>query len=300
VTSFFDKGSRTHGVTLDRRERPTSENKIAVSGLPPAARTLLIPLAHRALENDRPDALLKDEEAAALLARFDEDYARLTRGQHMEGVCIVMRARQLDSYARHFAATHPEAEVVDLGCGLDTRPRRLQSVALRWYGLDFPEVIALRESWLPKGPNETLIAGSIMDFSWFEAVGSRDTPKIFLAEGVLPYLEAGEVRRLILALAHRFPGAEMAFDAINRFSLWIHRLTHAAIRRSGAHLGWWLKDSRELEAWSPWIRVLEEWSYFDQAEPRLKQYRWMRHIKAFSRANRLVHLSFASRAKARQ
>ena len=38
-------------------------SKIKLSELPPLARTLLIPLAYRAVESQRPDALLRDDRA---------------------------------------------------------------------------------------------------------------------------------------------------------------------------------------------------------------------------------------------
>jgi len=273
------------------------ENKIKVSELPPAARTLLIPLAYRAEESRRSDALLRDDMAAALMGQFDEDYFRLVRGQRMERVCVLMRARQLDRYARDFVAAHPGAIVADIGCGLDTRASRMDPETTTWYGLDFPEVIALRERLLSKQRNEIWIAQSVMDFSWMDMIARERRPVIFLAEGVMPYLEEREVRRLILRLTDCFPGAEMAFDAINHFSALAHRLTHKGIRQAGARLGWWLNDGRELETWSPRVRLLEEWTYFSQDEQRLRKYRWMRHFKTFLRANRILHLRFSDPEK---
>jgi hypothetical protein len=44
-----------------------------------------------------------------------------------------------------------------------------------------------------------------------------------------------------------------------------------------------------LEAWSQGIRLLDVWGYFDQLEPRLGYFNWMRFIPGANRWFRIVH-----------
>ena len=55
-----------------------------------------------------------------------------------------MRVREFDRMARKFLEEHPGAVVVHIGCGLDTRFKRLEDLQVEWYDLDLPDVIALR------------------------------------------------------------------------------------------------------------------------------------------------------------
>lgn len=260
-------------------------HKLQVSDFPPVARTLLIPLAYRAAESERSDALLRDERALELASRFDEDFLNEARTSSMDRTATMMRTKRLDWYAKVFIASHPGACVVDIGCGLDCRFDRIDSGQLAWYGLDFPEVIEVRKQLLPPCPSEHLIPSSALDFAWLGAISQ---PVIFLAEGVSPYMKEVEFHRLVLELAQRFPGCELAFDALNRFSIWLHRLT-PSLRKLKVELHWGLDNAHELEHWAPGIRLLEEWHYFDQGEPRLRAYNWMRFFPIFNNANRVLH-----------
>jgi len=258
--------------------------KIYLSDFPPVARTLLIPLAYRAIESQRPDALLRDEQAVALVGQFDEDFRKAAKMNPLDQAATMMRARQFDRYARNFLAKHADGIVVDIGCGLDTRPGRIDNGQNLWYGLDLPEVIDLRRRLMPAGPRQRLLAGSVLDFSWMEGVAAEQRPVIFLAEGVFPYFEEADVRRTILALRDRFPGVELSFVGLSPFSIRMHRLS-PAVRKASLHVHWGLTDSKALEAWGEGIHLLEEWKYFDQNEPRLKGYRWMRHTPPLAKAN---------------
>ena len=67
--------------------------KIKVSELPPLARTLLIPLAYRAIESQRPDAILRDPQAVTLIGQFDEDFRKTSKINAMEEAATMLRAR---------------------------------------------------------------------------------------------------------------------------------------------------------------------------------------------------------------
>jgi O-methyltransferase involved in polyketide biosynthesis len=127
-----------------------------------------------------------------------------------------------------------------------------------------------------------------------DAVAAEKRPVMFIAEGVLPYLEGDDVRRLIVTLSERFPGSELGFDAINRFSVWIHSF-HPAIRKAGVRLQWVLENAKDLESWGPSIHLLEEWDYYRENEPRLGIYNWMRLFPPFVKTNYLVRLRFGDR-----
>ncbi|MFF7295685.1 hypothetical protein [Streptomyces sp. NPDC008265] len=67
-----------------------------------------------------------------------------------------------------FAARHPDAVVLSVGIGLDTRADRLAGrtpSTVRWLGVDLPEVVRLRRELLPGGPTRVFAAG-ITDPGW--------------------------------------------------------------------------------------------------------------------------------------
>jgi O-methyltransferase involved in polyketide biosynthesis len=58
-------------VCTDHRRGSMTMSETTVESLGNVAETLLIPLYIRAIESQRPDALLKDEKAVALVRQMD-------------------------------------------------------------------------------------------------------------------------------------------------------------------------------------------------------------------------------------
>ena len=256
------------------------------------AETLLITLYIRAMESQRPDALIKDEKAVTLVAQMSYDFDRIRQIPLSEAnkLVIILRNREFDRYARDFLARHPEAAVVHIGCGLDSRFERVDNGKVEWYDLDLPEVIELRRKFIgDEGKRYHLLAGSAFDSAWLDTVSThRQRPFLFLAEGVLMYFEEAQVKSLVLTLRDHFPGAELVFDAFSPFLIRANNL-RMAISKFGVRYHWGLGRGQELESWGDGIHLLDEWGYFDRPEPRLDHIRWMRHIPLLARVLRIYH-----------
>ncbi len=261
----------------------------SIRNLNVVSQTLLIPLYFRAMESQRPDALVRDPKAVELVSRLDCDLSGVQKLKG-EGVNYLLRMREFDRLARAFLAEHPDAVIVDLGCGLDTRFERIDNGQMEWYGLDLPEVIELRKELLEETPRSHFIGCSVLDFTWMDALGSQAGKHIlFLAEAMLVYLEETDVRRLVQALAARFPGSELVCEAYSPVVVRFHPRPAAV-----AQPHWGLKDDRDVETWAPGIRLLSRWYYFDKPEPRLGAFQIMRFFPFLARVVRIVHYRLGS------
>lgn len=251
------------------------------------AETLLITLYIRATESQRPDALIKDERAEAVVRQLDPETLRKTLAltEDTGRLVLILKSREFDRFAQDFLGRHPDAVVVHIGCGLDTRFERICSERLdigqvEWYDLDLPEVINLRRELIGgEGERYHLLAGSVLEDAWLEAVEAhRQRPFLFLAEGVFMYFTAAQVKSLVLRLKEHFPVAELVFDAYSSFMRWAHNLR--VIRKGvGTHLNWDLKHSQDVEGWGAGIRLLDE--RFPFQFPEMDQRRTLR-IRLFS------------------
>jgi O-methyltransferase involved in polyketide biosynthesis len=210
--------------------------------------------------------------------------------QRHDEIAVIMRMKRFDKHVRDFLARNPDGVVVHIGCGLDTRFERVDNGRLEWFDLDMPEVIALRQKLI--GNESTryhVLAASAFDDSWFDEV-SRNKPRpfLFLAEGVFPYFEEEPVISLFRKLRERFPGAELVCDAHTPFVIWADNI-HLALAGVKARLHWKLKDPREVESWAEGICLLDEWNYYDDDEPALKAFRWVRRIPALAKSSGIFH-----------
>lgn len=256
--------------------------------------TLLITLYTRACESQRPDAVFKDEKSVEMVKRIDYDFSRARMQAHDEAA-IIIRLREFDRFTREFLVRYPDAVVVHIGCGLDTRFDRVDNGLVEWYDLDLPHVINLRRELMGEDRGRYhLVGSSVFEDDWLETVNMhRQLPFLFLAEGVLPYFEEDQVRLLFRKLRDHFPGAEFIFDAMSPFVIWVDnlQLKHAKME---ARLHWGLKNVRDIEKWSEDFRMLEEWYYFDHPEPRLKKYYWIRHFPAIAKSSGILHYQLGS------
>ena len=222
-----------------------------LSGVPA---TSLITLYIRAIESQRPDALIKDERAEALVRQLDQDSLQKTLAltEDFTRAVVIVKGREFDRFAQDFMRRHPDAVVVHIGCGLDTRFERVaeRNSQVEWYDLDLPDVIELRRKLVGgEGERHHFLGCSVLDNAWLELVSAhRQRPFLFLAEGVFMYFTEAQVKSLVLRLKEHFPGAELVFDAYSPFMRWAHNL-RVIRKRVGAHLNWDLKHSQDLEGW---------------------------------------------------
>jgi O-methyltransferase involved in polyketide biosynthesis len=267
---------------------------INLSGVP---ETLLIPLYVRAMESQRSDAMMKDEKAVALVTQKSFDFTGIRQIPMNEALNVmrIMQAREMDRYARDFLSLHPEAVVVHIGCGLDSRFERVDNGQVEWYDMDLPEIIGLHRQLISDEKERYhLLSCSVFEDTWLESVSVyRQRPFLFLAEGVFVYFEEAPVKSLVLTLLNRFPGSEMVFDVFSPFGVWECNLAISRSKLSArAHWGIW--HGLEIEGWGDGIRLLDEWGVFDRPEPRLDHYRWMTAFYRLLKPVRIFHFQLGS------
>jgi O-methyltransferase involved in polyketide biosynthesis len=258
--------------------------------LTPEQETLLITLYAKAQPGN---PLLFDQIAQDILNRVDYNFANL-HVPYKTVVLVCQRSMKLDTVTRNFLAEHPNAVVLQLGCGLDSRFWRVDDGRVIWYDLDMPPVIELRRQFFNACERYHLIAASVTDMEWMETVKSCGQPVLVLAEGLLMYLGEADVQRLVIRLHETFPGSQLIADVFSRLTA--RSVTqHSSLKQTGASIGWGIDDAHELETWAPGIRLLEEWYFTD--DPNLARlhpvyriaYKLAGTLKIVKKAHRIVH-----------
>ena len=225
--------------------------------------TLVIPLYARALCTRRFPHLFADPLSVELLEQMDYDFSTLEQVsgglmQTFGAMEAAMRQNDLAWEVKDYLRDHPRAAVVNLGCGLDQTGRSCDNGQCRIYNIDLPDVMAVREALLPVGEREKNLAANLNDLSWFDAI---DTPAeggaVFFAAGVFYYFPTEQVRALCTAMARRFPGGRLVFDAAGPAAVKLMLKTwvkQAGIRDVGAYFS--VRDpARELSPWTDRIAV---------------------------------------------
>ena len=89
--------------------------------------TNLVTLYLRAYESRSRHPILGDHAAAEAVDRIDYDFKRIHRNSlpASNQYLVALRAKQLDDWSTDFLRRYPNAVVLHLGCGIDTRAFRL-------------------------------------------------------------------------------------------------------------------------------------------------------------------------------
>ena len=217
--------------------------------------TLIIPLFGRLVCSEHFPLLFSDPEAKRICESLDYDFSG--KRKKMESPAglfgaleVAQRQYDLRCEVESYLNEHPKAAVVNLGCGLDDTFSKADNGLCSGYNLDFPDVIAVRNELLPAGEREENIACDLNDFTWMDLIDSSNGA-VFFAAGVFYYFRTEEVKKLFAAMAERFPGAVLAFDACNERGAKLMRKTwlrEAGITDVSAFFS--LEDEAELRDWS--------------------------------------------------
>jgi O-methyltransferase involved in polyketide biosynthesis len=232
---------------------PTEAQKVDLRGAPA---TMLITLYAKALDYRSPHPILNDERADQIVDMIDYDFERVTG--FGDSAMMAIRARQYDEWLKEFLARHRDAVVLNLGCGLDTRVSRIDPPAsIRWFDIDFPEVIDLRKKFFADGSNYKMLATSLSDERWLDLI-PRDRPAGILAEGVFEYMNVDDVRALLNRLTNHFAEGQVIFDCLSSFAVKSGRTELET--KTGAVHKWAVDDIREVDALVPRLRRINDLS----------------------------------------
>lgn len=222
--------------------------------------TLIVPLYGRKMCAEKFPELYRDTSAKELCEKLDYDFSDQEKKKNTvayEFGALEAAMRQLDLMweIRDYLSSNPGAAIVNMGCGLDQTGKACDNGSCQIVNVDFPDTIAIRELLFQPGMRERNIACNLMDFSWMDEIdGSKGV--VFFAAGVFHYFKREDVKRMVLELSRRFPGARLVFDSVGKLGLKL--MLTKVLKNMGIDNvdGYFYTKHPEKELlWSPAIRV---------------------------------------------
>ena len=224
--------------------------------------TMLMTLSGRAIQSQWKNPILHDPWAEEAMRHIDYDLSKQLTGvaswsmwKDIGPTIIATRAATFDQLTKRFLAGHPDAIVIQVGCGMDSRAFRVDPPAsVEWYDVDYPDVIELRRQLFPERDAYHLIGAALDDLRWMDEL-PRDRPGLLIAEGVLHYLGEMEVKALLNALVAHFPSGQVIFDICNSM---IVKRAGSNVGGTGATYRWGLDDPRDIQLLEPKLELIKE------------------------------------------
>ena len=164
--------------------------------------TALMVAACRAYESELADAFVHDPFAGRLAGERGVAILRAMPHSNVLRLGLAIRTRFVDELLLDALATYPIATVLSVGCGLDTRPWRLDlSPELRWIEIDFADVLDYKDRLMSGERSRCRRERLTVDLNhaaerraMYEAAGSSSA--LMITEGLLLYLSATTVDAL--------------------------------------------------------------------------------------------------------
>ncbi|MFX1336713.1 MAG: class I SAM-dependent methyltransferase [Promethearchaeota archaeon] len=255
-----------------------------------------MPLLSRALDARSLQPILNDKKAIEILEKIDFDFLKLQ--ESLEKAAIIghaLRGRYFDRQVQDYLKQYPEGIVISFGSGLDTRFDRIDNGLLTFVDIDLPEVINVRRKLLSENLRNPFVGCSILDYSWIpqiQALNSKvEFPFLIIAEAVLMYLPKTDVQSLFQKLSISFPNAEIIFDVYTNFMV-KEANKNIGLKEFQAEFKWGVNDLHDIEKWAPKLRLINEWSFFNNKEARVGIFKILRFIPFIRKMSRIVHFRF--------
>lgn len=264
--------------------KTASKNPINLTGVPA---TLLISLRARCLESLDPKGIIKDDRSVEIARALGCDISPGSESFFTQ-VGTAQRTIVFNDYTNEFLSRYPDGTVVNLACGLDTRFERLDNGQVRWFDLDFPDVIELRRRFFKESERYRYIEKSALDFTWLDDV-PKDRPVFITAEGLSCYFTEEQMRELLTRVANAFDNVEFAIEAISPFMV-KHTDKHPSMKDQEAQFKWGIKSGREIDTWKTGFRFVSERYFMLECKKRALSVRLMCLFPFFGKSMKIFLL----------
>ena len=177
-------------------------------------KTLFIPLYGKARVS-RQGILLHDASAERIWAA--EGFPlRGSSASKWLAYNMAMRARVFDDWTDAMLAQAPDALVLHIGCGLDSRCERVKRPCRLWLDCDLPEVADVRRRYFAESERYHILALDASDPAQITALPDSGAAIVVL-EGLSMYLTNAQLHGLFGALRDKYPRLHILMDVYTVF-----------------------------------------------------------------------------------
>ena len=205
-------------------------------------KTLYIPLYGKALVSGK-GILLEDPKAEAIWQAEGFGLKGKAKSKWL-AYYMAMRARVFDDWVKEKMAEFPDAAVLHLGCGLDSRVQRVGTRGHRWFDVDFPEVIGERKRFFEENQDYSMVSSDIRDGAWLEGIPAGRV--IVVMEGISMYLTREELLAVLEKISARFCQVALLVDVYTEFAAEVSKYKNP-INEVGVTQVYGLDDPKALE-----------------------------------------------------
>jgi len=177
-------------------------------------KTLYIPLYGKSFVS-KSGIILHDEKAEKIWAAEGFPLKGKSKSKWL-AYYMGMRSAVFDRWLTEKLEAEPEAVVLHIGCGMDSRIIRVGAHQHLWFDVDFPEVIVQRRKYYEETYCYKMICGDLRESDWLDRIPSGSA--IVVMEGISMYLRPEELKMAFENLYGRFEKVQILMDCYTEFA----------------------------------------------------------------------------------
>jgi O-methyltransferase involved in polyketide biosynthesis len=226
--------------------------KINISGVP---ETMIQTLYARAKESQKPDHKIYDSKAIEIVSAMDYDFSNADKDFAMSSG-VIARTIMLDKTVKDYVRKNPNAVVMNIGCGMDTRFYRCDNGRIKWYNIDLPVTIDVRNRFLKELERVVNIAKSAMDESWADGIEKNAPSYLVVMEGLSMYLSENDIKKILSIISGNFKNVTLYMETMS--PMVVKRVKEKSIEASNAIFTWGVKSGKELERYNSAFKFIRD------------------------------------------
>ena len=178
-------------------------------------KTLYIPLYGKAYVSKK-GIILEDKKAEEIWQKEGFELKGKSKSKWL-AYYMGMRSAVFDDWVIAHVKENPNACVVHIGCGMDSRVERVNAQNTQWYDVDFPNVIEERKKYYAENEHYHMLASDAREQAWIAEL-PKDKDAIIVMEGVSMYFEFEALKNLLKNLSQHFNTIHLLMDCYTEFA----------------------------------------------------------------------------------
>ncbi len=224
------------------------------------ASTLLITLYSRAAMSKK-NMILEDKKAEEIISLAGYDERKLKVCMKLQAL-LTLRAYLIDEYTKEFINKYNgNCNVIQVGCGLDSRYIRINDNRITWYDLDLYGTMEMRKKYYKNSSNYKMITSNVCNLSWLNEIDNKNKPTLVIAEGLFMYLDESDNKLVLNELCSHFKTLEVIMDVFNKISVKVSRFA-PSLRRVNANMKFGFDNYKKIEEITP-LKHVKTMYYYD-------------------------------------
>lgn len=172
-------------------------------------KTLYIPLYGKAYVSKK-GIILHDSMAENIWEKEGFDLKGKSKSKWL-AYYMAMRSAVYDEWVKQEIANKSDDVVLHIGCGMDSRIKRVGRKDIHWYDIDFPDVIEERQKYYNETNFYHMLSADMRLDKWKSSI-ERNQDAIIILEGVSMYFKPEELIALLSNICQHFKSVKLLMD----------------------------------------------------------------------------------------